>query len=485
MGNQDPGGAWPPQREREEALRELEHRLASDPGSLHLQFERACLLAAMGRTQEARDGYLKILARDPSQRLALNHLGTLLFGTGYRTAARTAYEQAVARHPGDALSHANLGNVLLDSGEYSAARKHYETALRADPKHHQAHQGLAYALAELGDQEGARRHRREGFQNHPVTTLPYRGSAPPVPALLLISAVGGNIPTRNLLDDRIFQTYVVAPEFYDLETPLPPHQVVFNAIGDPDLDQPALAAAESLLAFTSARVINHPAAVRETGRAGHARLRAVPGVTMPATVRLPREILAAPDAARVLAREGFRFPLLIRTPGYQTGRHFVRVESAEALPDAVASLPGTSLAVIEFLDARAPDGNVRKYRVMMIDGRLYPLHLAVSSRWKVHYFTADMADCPDHRAEDAEFLEDMPRVLGSRAMEALARIQALLGLDYGGIDFGLNPAGDLLFFEANATMVVNRPEPDSRWDYRRPAVERIFAAVRALLTKPG
>ena len=32
-------------------------------------------------------------------------------------------------------------------------------------------------------------------------------------------------------------------------------------------------------------------------------------------------------------------------------------------------------------------------------------------------------------------------------------------------------------------MVVNPPEPDERWAYRRPAVERIFAAVRRMLLR--
>ena len=183
-----------------------------------------------------------------------------------------------------------------------------------------------------------------------------------------------------------------------------------------------------------------------------------------------------------MARHGFRFPLLVRTPGFHTGRHFLRVESPEALAGAVAELPGKELTVIEFLNARGADGKVRKYRVMMIDGQLYPLHVAISSHWKIHYFTAEMAEQADHRAEDAEFLENMPGVLGPRAMEALAQIQAVLGLDYAGIDFGLSATGDLLLFEANATMVVNPPEPDERWAYRRPAVERIFAAVRRMLT---
>jgi glutamate/tyrosine decarboxylase-like PLP-dependent enzyme len=479
---QQTGADWPPQRARESALRDLGERLASNPDAVDLRFERACLLAEMGRTLEARNAYLDVLAREPAHRLALNNLGALLAATGYRSAARTAYTQAVARHPADPMSHVNLGNVLFESGEFQAAREHYETALRFETGHREAHQGLAYVLAELGDEEGAQWHRRKGFEDRPVFALPYRGEGPPVTLLLLVSSVGGNIPTRNLLDDRVFSTFVVVPEFYDPKAPLPPHQVVFNAIGDADLAASALAAAQSVVALTTAPVINLPSAVLATGRADHARLAQLPGVVMPVTVTLPRELLSAPDAAVTVARHGFHFPLLVRTPGFHTGRHFVRVESPEGLTSAVAELPGRELTVIEFLNARGADGKVRKYRVMMIGGELYPLHVAISSHWKIHYFSADMAERVDHRAEDAEFLENMPGVLGPRAMEALARIQATLGLDYAGIDFGLSDTGDLLLFEANATMVVNPPEPDERWAYRRPAVERIFAAVRRMLT---
>jgi cytochrome P450 len=93
-----------------------------------------------------------------------------------------------------------------------------------------------------------------------------------------------------------------------------------------------------------------------------------------------------------------------------------------------------------------------------------------------------MGDSPEHRAEDAEFLENMAAVLGTRATAALAEIQSRLALDYAGIDFGLSASGEILFFEANATMVVNPPEPDEKWAYRQAAVERIFAAVRRMLT---
>jgi hypothetical protein len=125
----------------------------------------------------------------------------------------------------------------------------------------------------------------------------------------------------------------------------------------------------------------------------------------------------------------------------------------------------------------------RKFRVMFVDGRLYPLHLAISPDWKVHYFTADMAQSEANRRHDAEFLADMTSVIGPRGMAALERINSTLGLDYGGIDFAVNAAGDILFFEANATMVVLPPSHDHKWAYRRPAFASVYSAVRAMLTK--
>ena len=118
----------------------------------------------------------------------------------------------------------------------------------------------------------------------------------------------------------------------------------------------------------------------------------------------------------------------------------------------------------------------RKLRVMIIDRKIYPLHLAISRNWKVHYFRADMAASPENRCTDAAFLADMAELIGPRGMAALERINAALDLDYGGIDFAVNADGDILFFEANATMVMVPLAADPKWDYRRPAFEAVFAA---------
>jgi glutathione synthase/RimK-type ligase-like ATP-grasp enzyme len=175
--------------------------------------------------------------------------------------------------------------------------------------------------------------------------------------------------------------------------------------------------------------------------------------------------------------------LLLRSPGFHTGRHFVLVADRPDLERAAASLAGDELLAIQYLDARGRDGMARKYRVMFIDGAAYPLHLAISSDWKVHYFTADMAREAQFREEEQRFLNDMPGVLGARAMQALERIRGSLGLEYAGIDFALAPDGSVLVFEANATMVVFPPAPDPMWDYRRPAIDAVLRAATRMLDK--
>ena len=476
---------WAPRLAQEARLAELEALLAR-PGSdsLTLETERAALIGALNRHLEAQQAFVAILRRAPTDFSALNEFGTLLARMGAIEAACRVYAEAILHHPNNPLARVNLANLLLRATRYAEAREHYERVLQADPDHAEAHQGLGAVLADLGDRAGAREHFRKGFRGHAVSTLPYRGDKPPIRLLQLVSSGGGNIPCTLFLDDTRFLTTVVVADHFDEATPLPPHQLIFNTIGDADLCEPALRAAARIAAGAKVPVINDPGAVMKSGRTGNAkRLRSIAGVRTARTEAMSRELLAGPGGADALAARGFGFPLLLRSPGYHTGRNFVLVESAADLAVAAQSLPGDELLAIEYLDARGADGKARKFRVMMIGGKLYPLHLAISESWKVHYFTSDMADRPDHRAEEARFLEDMPAVLGAKAVRALKAIQAALGLDYAGIDFGLSPQGDILLFEANATMVIAKPNDDARWAYRRGAIDLVLEAVVKMLAR--
>lgn len=465
---------WQPRLDREEALKALEINIAENPTNLKLRFESACLLTSLGRIEEAKQTYFGILSVDPKHLGTLNNFGALLYEAGYRSAAMTVCKQAVMHHPDDAAAHANLATLLFDGGDLATARRHYEEALRIDPDQAQAHQGLTRIFSSLRDEAGVQRHRERGFRHQAVTVLPYFGKEPPVRLLLLVAAEGGNIPLRQHIDNHVFMTTAIFADFFDAGKPLPPHDLVMNSIGDSDLCRPALEAAVRLLTSTSAPVINSPQKVLMTGRLENAqRLSGLEGVRTARTLLLSKR--------QVLQQKEMNFPLLLRAPGFHTGQHFVKVDRSDQLSTAVAQLPGDELLAMEYFDARGDDGMTRKYRVMMIGGKLYPLHIAISADWKVHYFTAAMAGQRQHQAEEKRFLEDMSTVIGPRGMAALEQVKTSLDLDYGGIDFGLDKAGNILLFEANATMVIYPPPAEEQWDYRRKAIEAASRAVRELL----
>jgi len=135
----------------------------------------------------------------------------------------------------------------------------------------------------------------------------------------------------------------------------------------------------------------------------------------------------------------------------------------------VRILPGERLLSIEQLDARGADGFYRKYRFLVIGGRFYPVHLARSSTWKVHYFSADQTRAAEAVAEEDAFLSDPRAAIGERAMHALESAAGRIGLDYFGIDFGLDRDGNALLFEANATMRAVVPVNGAGTEIKRAA----------------
>jgi hypothetical protein len=466
----------------EEALARIDALIERHPADVQLRFARGCCLEDLARYEEAKHAYADVLAREPANFGALTNLGSLLHTHGQRMVARALYTKAAVEHPDEPLAYVNLGNALLEDGEPAAAEATYHAGLRVKADYPNLHFALSLLYREAGDHDSALKHHQLTFVKPLVTVAPYFGAGPPLDVLLLLAAHGGNVVTHPFFDNRVVRLYTLVAEGYQPWLQLPPHHAVFNGIGDVDRSLAPLRVAREIVARSGAPVINDPDAVSASGRAGvMERLACIPGVITPRTIALPRGAVTADE----LTQRGFTFPLLLRSPGHHTGNHFAWVETPLDLDAVRDSLPGMELLAIAYLDGRGADAMYRKYRVLFIGGKLYPLHLAISPRWKVHYFSADMAERPEHRAEEAIFLRDMAAVLGPRCMTALERIAATLGLDYGGIDFGRDAAGNLLLYEANATMAVFPPPPDERFAYRRAPVAKVITAIRRLVVDAG
>ena len=445
------------------------------------QLELANTLALSGSEQDreqAKAFFLDILTIVPDHLDAWVNLGILLFETGYTLAAITAFTAAVNYHPQCATAHAYLGNALLYRDELAAAKEHFDVALSLDPGMTEAHRGLSSIYRRQGNHEESTRHRHLGFRDHAVSILPAYAKTEPVQLLVLASADEGNIPWRLLIDRSMFNTTIIAVEYFDSQLPF--HHLVFNAIGDADLCREALEKSIDLLKTSQTPVINNPETVLNTGRIVNAsRLAALPGVR---SSRM--HLIAKADFyAKQEILSQYAYPFLMRSPGFHGGNHFARITNSDDLQSAFKELPGENLLLIEYLDSHSSDKLFRKYRIMFINGLLYPIHMAISENWNVHYFSSEMEENEAYRSEEASFLCDFKGHLGETVITALMRISLALELDYCGIDFGIDGNDKLLLYEANPTMLINPPTHEKKWDYRREAASSALSATRNMFLK--
>lgn len=458
------------------ALATADAALAIDAAAPDALYVRGSALLRLRRPQAALQAFQRGVAAAPSQARLYVGLGDAFAELDRNGESIAALSHAVALDPGSAWAHANLGSMLYRTGDLASAERHCRAALAADPTLAMTHRNLAGILADQGRTEEARRHRDAAFSIANVFVA--RAPEPRATVLALTTADTGNVPHRFLLPlDRYTRIdWFIEYACDGQAAELPPYDVVFNIVGDPDLAGRAAAPIAAFVAQCERPVLNDPAKVARTRRDRlPVLLGEVANVVVPAVVRIDAE--AAGDPASAVAAAGLAWPLLVRPIGSHGGRGLTLIEAPSAL--ARQNLAGGFYAT-EFVDFRsASDGLYRKYRVIYVDRVAHPYHLAISQDWLAHYATADMAPAA-RRAEELRFLADPGSALGERAMAAIGEIARRLDLDYAGVDFSVLPDGRVLVFEANATMLAH-PESDAAFAYKNPYVERITGAFQALI----
>ena len=136
-----------------------------------------------------------------------------------------------------------------------------------------------------------------------------------------------------------------------------------------------------------------------------------------------------------------------------------------------------------FIDYSSADGLYRKYRVALVDGVPFAVHMAISEHWMVHYLNAGMRENAARRAEEARFMAHFESDFAIRHHLALSGLHEALGLDYVVVDCAETPGGELLVFEVDTGGVVHALDPPEIFPYKRPALEKLFRAFRQLLSR--
>jgi hypothetical protein len=264
-------------------------------------------------------------------------------------------------------------------------------------------------------------------------------------------------------------------EQYDIEKLKRGGQVAINVISDADNSSALLPQAAKLVDQLGMPVINHPAKIQKTTRDGIAMLlKGIPDCRVAQVVRQ--------GAGEALPEKvPFAFPLLVRTAGEHGGDNFEKVDSLAALHSFIRQHPGVDHFLMEYIDYQSPDGHFRKFRIIFIDGQDMPYHLAIGNHWKVHHATTDMDKNEAMQAEEKAFLENPGAFFSPKHFEAMRAIHHVLGLEYFGIDCGIDKAGNLVVFEANASMLVHWH--NEAFPYKTPFVRNIKQAFDDMLKK--
>jgi Flp pilus assembly protein TadD len=438
-------------------------------------------LAGHGQGVQATAMFRQALQFNPGLVDTHLQLGDLLKGQGQPAEAVRHYERAVALKPDSIEALTRLGMLHAEANRSLEAIKWYQWALAVVPDDEEAHFNLAAMLECEARLAEAQIHRRRA--QRPMPLIVETAPEPRRTVLIPWAAGTGNVPIDTLMPrattTRIKWIVECATDAQEAE--LPPHDVVFNAIGNAEI---AAFSLERMLRFCQGRtVLNHPERVMATRRDLLPDLLAgLPDVLVPRIIHVRRDEIPEDGLAARLAETGLPFPLIVRPVSCQGGKGAQRVNTEAQLAEALAS-DADGFYIIAFHDSTGPDGYFRKYRMIFVDGRPYPYHLAISQNWLVHYQTANMLEAPWKREEERRFLEAPVETLGPRAYAAIEAIGHRLGLDYAGIDFAVIGDGTILVFEANATMLVHLQDAPELFPAKHAAVPKIFRAFEALLDR--
>ncbi len=279
---------------------------------------------------------------------------------------------------------------------------------------------LSIVLQFFNNHEIAMSMQEQALRLQQLYRLPAKGK----PAIRLLAVkgpgdVGANTPLEFLVEDSDIELHMLylGPGL-PFPKELPEHDVMFVAIGESEASLPLLKFLERVVHAWPAPVLNMPARIARLSRDSVSELlRSVQGVVMPASIRMNRQTLQRIG----LGEEHAAFPIIIRPVDSHAGKGLIKAEDRATVSEYLQTRTETEFYIARFVDYRCEDGLFRKYRVVLIDGRPYASHMAISDHWMIHYLNGGMDESAGKRAEEERFMADFDRGLRSPAPRCTAR----------------------------------------------------------------
>jgi len=441
-----------------------------------------------GQHQIAIQLYLQALKLNPRHWAARANMVHALLAARQFLVAKAILIELKGERPQDASIHHLLGKTLFELNEIEPAIASFREAVALNPKDSESINWIGALKQSLGDDAAAQAAYAEAARIQPLIKRPAAKHPAEFRVLALYAPFGGNTPTEYLFQDAFFDNDTLAlfpSRDYDTAELGQKIQLVINLVSDADQTEELLPLAADLVDRFNLPIVNHPRKVQQTTRDAVAiLLRDIPNCRVPQALRLKAGADRSESALK--ATLPFVSTVLARPVGTHGGDDFEKLADIPALSAFLSDRPDHDHYLIEYIDYISADSHFRKYRFIFVGNEILPYHLCIGRDWKLHHINTDMAHQAWMQQEEAAFLNNPAGVFGLAQFKALGDIRERVGLDYFGIDCGLDASGNVVVFEVNASMLVHAR--NEGFVYKDPAVRRIKLAYDAMLrklAKPG
>ena len=446
----------------------------------------AVSLNRLGQRQQALQVFDKALELDPDYAVAHDNRGLVLFDLRRFMDAAQSHLAALSKvdvqdHPTRISFLLHLSLAAYEAHELAAAERACKAILELDPDHGEAIDHLAKVLDRLLRDDDALTLRNQ-LARRKGLVIGGNSTAPKARILLMGGVGAGHVPTRYLFDPAHFETRsfsMISPGQPDAPlgtvdfAQLTPCDVIFNTLGEVEKDGGQIGALRHLCAQLNKPLLNPPDKIARTGR-DHVQdlFGQIPGLVVPKVRWADRDQLARLTGSP---------PVLVRPGGAHGGKDLALIDQPNSAKEYLETVPYDRFLITDFYDFKGDRNSYRKFRFIFVDRRPYAYHLAIADSWLVHYWRAEMGCAQWKKDEEERFLTQWQQVFGPLGTAAVQQVARNLDLDYGGMDCSLLPDGRVLFFEANACMLLHLDDAEAEFPYKHQMVPRIRDAITQMV----
>ncbi len=270
---------------------------------------------------------------------------------------------------------------------------------------------------------------------------------------------------------------------YPLPNKLPEHDIVIIAVSELDRNYSILKTLATELTHWQKPILNKPQHIiaMARDRTSH-MLQNIQGITMPATYRISRndvQIVTTKNTIDNILNQPF--PIIIRPVDSHAGSGLQKLDDIIDVKNYLHNQTAENYFLSSYVNYASQDSKFRKYRIILINGQPFIVHMAISDEWMVHYANAGMQDDINKRLEEQYVMDTFHNQFAARHAIAFKAIYERIGLNYIGIDCGETQQGDLLIFEIGNALAVHTLDSADIFSYKKSHINNIFSAFEQLL----